>query len=163
VGRLTVLRRDTRKGNAAYWVCACDCGATISVNGSDLRRPNRGRDKSCGCAAIRPDAEVVNAYSRYKASARLRDIPFDIGLEEFKRLVTANCVYCGAAPSVSSCKPKYFHRVAMNGVDRKDSRRGYLEGNVAPCCAVCNQMKFDYTQEEFIHQCRKVADYGYVP
>lgn len=46
-GLLTVLKRDfSRTGKNAYWICQCDCGKIISVDGSNLKR---GRSISCGC------------------------------------------------------------------------------------------------------------------
>lgn len=47
--RLTVIKRveNARCGNAR-WLCACTCGKTVTVTGSDL---SRQRTKSCGCLA----------------------------------------------------------------------------------------------------------------
>jgi|HubBroStandDraft_4_1064222.scaffolds.fasta_scaffold348795_2 hypothetical protein len=45
-GRLTVLGFSHVKNRKAYWSCQCDCGATNSPLGGNLRR---GRTKSCGC------------------------------------------------------------------------------------------------------------------
>ena len=46
-GRLLVLCRDfDNTEKHAAWVCKCDCGATVSVIGTNLRR---GTSKSCGC------------------------------------------------------------------------------------------------------------------
>ncbi len=47
IGRLTVVARDaSRTGGQAHWLCRCECGGEVSVNGSNLRR---GHTKSCGC------------------------------------------------------------------------------------------------------------------
>lgn len=47
--RLTVLYLDkekTEKTKSAHWVCQCECGKTVVVNGRNLRK---GTTKSCGC------------------------------------------------------------------------------------------------------------------
>ena len=51
--RLTVLKEDKDykiKNNIsqreAYWTCVCDCGNTITLQGSSIRS---GRTRSCGC------------------------------------------------------------------------------------------------------------------
>jgi hypothetical protein len=44
-GFLTVLGRSPSTRNSARWVCQCDCGATITVDGTSLRKTT----KSCGC------------------------------------------------------------------------------------------------------------------
>lgn len=51
-GRLTVLKRDETKprGQAAYWICKCDCGTIKSIRGSNLRQSKKST-KSCGCIA----------------------------------------------------------------------------------------------------------------
>lgn len=46
-GKLKVLKKDiTRKNKGAYWICQCDCGNIVSVQGSNLRN---GSIQSCGC------------------------------------------------------------------------------------------------------------------
>jgi len=45
-GRLTVLEDGGRKGGEVLWKCLCECGNTVDVIGSNLRR---GNTKSCGC------------------------------------------------------------------------------------------------------------------
>lgn len=51
-GLLTVIRQATveerknRKSRRIQWICECDCGNIVMVDGSDLRS---GNQKSCGC------------------------------------------------------------------------------------------------------------------
>ena len=45
-GRLTVVKRAGTKDNQAMWLCRCDCGNEIIVQGGNLRN---GNTKSCGC------------------------------------------------------------------------------------------------------------------
>lgn len=47
IGRLTVIKRDKNNSQGkARWLCQCECGKTIVVDGSSLRN---GHTKSCGC------------------------------------------------------------------------------------------------------------------
>lgn len=39
-------RPDGLNNTYAYWLCKCDCGAVVVVNGKSLRK---GWRKSCGC------------------------------------------------------------------------------------------------------------------
>ena len=48
-GRLTVFKFDKSVHYRTYWLCKCECGNIISVNGSDL---TTGGTKSCGCLAL---------------------------------------------------------------------------------------------------------------
>jgi hypothetical protein len=46
-GRLTAIREDpSSKKGKLKWVCQCECGKSVSVDGYSLRG---GRTKSCGC------------------------------------------------------------------------------------------------------------------
>ena len=45
-GRLTVIKRVANKGKRARWLCKCECGKTIEVQGTNLKS---GNTKSCGC------------------------------------------------------------------------------------------------------------------
>lgn len=45
-GRLEVLCRDGSDGREAAWICRCDCGETVRIAGSRLRR---GWTRPCGC------------------------------------------------------------------------------------------------------------------
>lgn len=51
-GRLTVIefagskKVNHGKSSLATWLCSCECGRTVVVNGHDLRR---GNTTSCGC------------------------------------------------------------------------------------------------------------------
>jgi hypothetical protein len=69
------------------------------------------------------------AFYTCRASARQRGIEFKLTREESDRLVTGDCVYCGATPDPT------------NGIDRIDSDVGYRSGNVVSCCADCNFAK----------------------
>lgn len=44
-------------------------------------------------------------------------------------------------------------------LDRVDSSKPYEPNNVVPCCSMINDMKYDYTTEEFIEMCRRVVSH----
>ena len=50
-GKLTVIERDNTKprGGPTYWICLCDCGNIVSVQGCNLKLKNENRTVSCGC------------------------------------------------------------------------------------------------------------------
>lgn len=85
----------------------------------------------------------VGRYCGYKNSARKRDIPFDLSMDDFMAFWQLPCVYCGGD-------------IDTIGLDRKDSSIGYVKSNVVPCCYWCNSMKSDKTILEFIGQCEKI-------
>lgn len=75
-----------------------------------------------------------------KNKAKYRNIDWSLTFEEYSILRNAECYYClGKLPTTS------------NGLDRIDSSKGYVTGNVVPCCSGCNRLKFDaLSQKETI-------------
>lgn len=43
-------------------------------------------------------------------------------------------------------------------IDRIDSTKGYIEGNVQLVCSLVNTMKMQYTKEELLFWCRAIVD-----
>ena len=64
-----------------------------------------------------------------------------------------HCFVCGAKFSNEWDGYKY------NGIDRVDNEKGYEEGNVVPCCKICNVAKHDMEQKDFIFWARSVAEH----
>jgi flagellar biosynthesis GTPase FlhF len=65
-----------------------------------------------------------------------------ITLEEFKKIISNPCVYCGENKN-------------RRGIDRIDNSKGYTVENSAPCCKVCNYMKRTMTVMEFLMHIKK--------
>lgn len=79
----------------------------------------------------------------------------DCSLEEFVGIVTTNCFYCGCEPNViSGSNRNTKHGVAAFkhlGIDRVDNLKGYTKDNVVPCCWRCNNAKWTYEKDDFLH------------
>lgn len=45
-----------------------------------------------------------------------------------------------------------------NGIDRVDSKKGYVAGNVVTCCRNCNQAKSDKSIDEFEEWAIRLAE-----
>ena len=144
------------------WRCECSCGKFRVVEGYRLRS---GEIKSCGCPNSnkiknREDALLVRQYRillRYTDKKLCGGKP--ISFEVFKKLVFGTCHYCGTTSS-----KKLKNRVSdivihINGIDRIDSSKGYVEGNVVPCCAPCNRAKMDGDVQNFEEHLDKLAQY----
>lgn len=93
-----------------------------------------------------PDCRA-GTYAIYKSVATKRNLTFDLTKEDFAALCAGACAYCGKVSSDT-------HR---NGVDRLDSSRGYVPGNVAGCCGECNRMKLTFKPAEFRNWAARVA------
>jgi len=80
---------------------------------------------------------VRHALGLYRRSAIYKGLECSLSDELLVRLLKQDCTYCGtpAAP--------------LNGIDRIDNTRGYVEGNVTTACRTCNLAKREMSLEEF--------------
>lgn len=73
-GKLLVIKKDINpKGELleAYWICNCDCGNTVSLPGSYLRR---GVNKSCGCGrSINMIGKKIGKLNIIKRDTSIKD------------------------------------------------------------------------------------------
>jgi hypothetical protein len=94
-------------------------------------------------------------WRKYRHSAKLRKHAWSLTKDEFRGLVEAPCHFCGRDPSL-------VHRwrgseYVFTGVDRWDNTRGYVAGNVVPCCATCNFLKGRLAGEEFLEAVARIV------
>lgn len=82
-------------------------------------------------AAYRQRFPAESKVQTLRADAATRGLEYTLDPRLARDLVTDNCFYCGAAP------------IPVNGIDRVDNSRGYVEDNVVSCCTVCNTAKLD--------------------
>ena len=82
-------------------------------------------------------------FNSYKKNARRRCLEFKLTFKECENIFNNLCFYCGDNLS--------------NGIDRVNSKIGYLSGNVVPCCKQCNWIKSCYSMSEFVNHCKKIA------
>ena len=167
-GRLIAIERAASIKWHTTWKCKCDCGNYKTVRSTDL---TQGRTKSCGCfrnevvraAQYQHKAPGVSAFNSvmgdYKASAKRRGFPFSLTEDEFRKLTSSRCWYCGDAPKITF-KPVRLKTqngfYTYNGVDRIDNSKGYETGNCVPCCKPCNVAKGSMTLLGFLRHVHKI-------
>ena len=83
------------------------------------------------------------SYTRYKYSAKERNISFDISRECFYEKVKYSCYLCG----------KENTETHKNGLDRVENNIGYIDTNVKSCCGSCNLFKSDIELSAFLKKC----------
>ena len=149
-GKLVVLKECGRSNDrSVIWECLCDCGNTAKITSKSLISQDT---KSCGCLRriAKGEANFNKLYSNYKDTATRKGLKFSLTKEEFKSLTQENCHYCGSYPSQLKNRKYSNGAYLFNGIDRKDNAKGYILGNVLPCCFTCNRAKSDMSYEEFI-------------
>ncbi len=147
--RLVVLgQAGVNKDRHILWRCQCDCGNVTVVSGNNLRQ---GVTKSCGCLKTLPFgvSAMRGLASNYRRRAKEKGHVWSLTEDEFVKLTSLPCFYCGILPSqvhrCKNCNGNYIY----NGIDRVDNSKGYTFDNVVSCCGVCNCAKHTMTTSEF--------------
>lgn len=157
-GRYVAVEPDDRRRGKwrTHWICRCDCGRMSSVSVQNLRS---GNSKSCGCARPKPSAygTMRRVVSMRRHSAKKRGLEWELDVDEAVAILKMNCFYCGVAPFHSMSWLARDRGVVYGGFDRIDSRKGYVTGNVRPCCKPCNTAKMDMTESEFASWCERLS------
>ncbi len=146
--RHAAFRRNPNVPPETYYACTCQCGTKKMVRGASL---TFGCTKSCGCQRGRGpqpskrlrygESNFNIVFRRYSSEAKRRQFPFKITQAHAKRLMGGFCFYCGSPPMSVADKPGSYGAFVYNGIDRIDSTKGYVRGNVVTCCASCNWIK----------------------
>lgn len=161
---LTVVREvDPYITNANYksrrWLFKCICGIEKVIIPSNVLN---GNVKSCGCKRTEMIINSTKKYYKEKYDNPVENRlygnyahywnpkrEFKISKEKFIALVNSNCYYCGIAPFLERGNKTKSITKPLNGIDRIDSSKGYIDGNVVPCCVHCNRAKMDRSVEDF--------------
>lgn len=85
-------------------------------------------------------------YQRLYATAKARNHECNISKDEFIRIVSLPCAYCG-------------ENEKRIGIDRVNNEIGYTPENSNPCCKTCNYMKKGLTVQEFKEHIQKIHNY----
>jgi len=160
-GKLTVIDNDRRMSGKVACLVRCDCGEEKLLWNFNLRQGI----VSCGCSmhSAKGDADWKRLRSHVLHKAKMRGFVFDLNLEQVKFLCQQPCYYCKEEPE-NAIRWRFKSRGGIvvqykatkySGLDRLDSSRGYVSGNVLPCCKFCNLAKRDYSIEYFTERLRR--------
>lgn len=156
-------------GKLSFWECECSCGTIREVSSSSLKI---GKSRSCGCVDWREPANELAPFKRKYSATRhgaiKRGFSFEITLDEYIEISTKSCRYCGEVPHTkvyAYTRRRYTKGidadvfVVMASIDRIDSSGGYTKDNCAPCCVMCNRMKTDLDESEFLDKVSKIYEH----
>jgi len=158
----------TRNGHIRYY-CACDCGNFTNVLGTHLRQLST---KSCGClipvGKMRKDwkgFEEISGdfwYSHIIRSAngnkgRRTKLEIDITLEYCWKLFILQNRKCKLSGLELFFPKRHNDKSYTASLDRIDSSKGYIKGNVQWVHKDINIMKNKFNQNYFIQMCKNIT------
>jgi hypothetical protein len=153
-----------RVGNKNLLKVQCNKCGKIHIKSKDLVE-NLKSDGCNDCTAqrgIKKGDFFDRFYKTFKikieGEKRRREVKFELTKEEFKDIITSNCYYCGSKPEIRKWIFNIFKKETKptNGLDKIDPTGHYTADNVVPCCPMCNFIKSDYSQKDFLNQIEKI-------
>jgi len=127
-GDSQVINRDGRPRLPREFCVVC--GDSLKGNAYKKGHLFMARCKSCH--------RRTTMFHLYRKNAEKRGLTFDLSASEFADLTREPCAYCAG-----------YRANNPNGVDRVDSAKGYVRGNVVSACKTCNLAKNQSTVEEW--------------
>lgn len=168
-GKLTPISIEKDKnGYNTRYICKCDCGNTHSVSKTHLRS---GKITHCGC--------VRRLGAKHSQWTGVGEISGDFWYEHVKRSadgskgrklkeLTISIEYawniflqqdrkCALSELELTFPKKSKDKTYTASLDRIDSSKGYIEGNVQWVHKDINKMKNDFNQKYFVNICKLIA------
>ena len=160
-GRLIVLKEykgkteSNKKG--VKWLCECDCGNTIVVLSRLLIG---GNNMSCGKHTYKGYAEISGShFSKLKRMAESRELKFRITLPYIWKIFLKQNRKCALSGVELFADANILNKETTASLDRIDSSKGYIKGNVQWVHKDLNRCKWDFPEAEFLEWVKKIYHY----
>jgi hypothetical protein len=158
--------------------CVCDCGSKKFYGYHNLKK---GTIKSCGCKTKQLMSKAKTGLRKHEGYTLFapyfmrqlkrhckrgndRQLDFTLTIEDLDNIYyeqNGKCYFSGenlVLPDFS-LGHKYTKSKYNVSVDRLDSNLGYHKSNCVLCLSICNQMKMDMTENDFIKMCNKISEH----
>lgn len=154
---------STKEKNLSYlnknvYTCGVGCPISHLVRSASRKGSNFHQMLPKGESGFRRLLGVYKSRSsKYKREFSLSDV-------EFRSLTKGDCYYCGQEPKMvyAHIKKGISDVVRENGeyvynsIDRIDSTLGYTIDNCRSSCKVCNNMKVNHSETDFLKFVEKI-------
>jgi hypothetical protein len=171
VGYLTAVEptgSSTRYG--VVWRVRCRCGNFLEMEASILmKKPRRGTGipRSCGCYRASNRSHLYRGvgdlsstfWKRVQKHAQRKGFVITIDITYAWGLFLKQRGLCALSGERLVLNPSSLARGANTAsLDRIDSAKGYVAGNVQWVHKVVNDLKSNMVQEDFVLWCKRIAD-----
>ena len=149
--------------NHLMYLAQCECGNTRWFSPNELTNPNKCFEcvecaaKTRGALLAKDNGSCGNLkltrYNKLKRSAEKRDYTFEVSIEYLWNLFQKQKQICAITGD-------YISSIEEASLDRIDSSKGYIEGNVQWVTQQANLSKHIMTMEQLYEFCRKVLNHA---
>ena len=151
------------KYNCVEWEVQCNCGNTRWIQGNELVDPNRVF-QCIQCARKETGSKIkilngkvgdldVTRFNRLKRTAKSRKIDFSLTIEYLWNLFINQKQLC-------TITGDFISNINDASLDRIDSTKGYVEGNVQWVTKQANLSKHVMTMDQLYQFCKKVLNHA---
>lgn len=166
---LEIIQPLSKTVDKQLYKCICDCGANKTTNRSNLKF---GQVTSCGCKRLKSKREhhfwkgygeiSKRLWNTVQVGAKSRKLEFLIDIEYAWELFlkqNQKCALSGQDLVFAKCESlSRTERTAS--LDRIDSAKGYIKGNVQWVHKDINKIKSDLNEKEFIKLCKMIKTHN---
>lgn len=156
-GPFTDIRKNTR-----LWKCKCSCGNEGYASSHELLTGKSIQCKKCSGKQLSVKMKKKNGtvgeldktrYGKLRKNAETRKIEFEVSMEHLWDLFVSQNNICAITGD---------HLASINdaSLDRIDSSKGYIEGNVQWVTKQANLSKHVMSMEQLYEFCRKVLNHA---
>lgn len=165
-GLLVVIQRMPNQGDNVMYECQCDCGRQTVAVGYHIRK---GFTQSCGCMRQRTGTtnpnwkghgEIPHQYwTGILIGAEKRKLTVAITLKEIWDLFLQQGQKCALSGTPLVFAGHKSGKEQTASLDRIDSTKGYVTGNIQWIHKDLQRMKWAYPQEHFLSWVRVIAQH----
>lgn len=101
----------------------------------------------------------LTTFNKMKKNAEKRKIPFNITMEYIGNLFEKQKGYCALTGIKLELKKNIQDNKQTASLDRKDSGKGYIIGNLQWIHKRINKLKTDFVEDELIELCTYIVNY----
>ena len=163
IGIWKILRKYTirRKNGKTQIRCVTKCPLCNKL--IDRPKDSLIKNDSCFCIHSKNTGEITGTkWNIIKFSAKRREIEFNITPEyawEIYQRQNGKCALSGITLIFAKNKKEVIAGIENASLDRIDSTKGYIEGNIQWLDKNVNYMKYNLSQQDFINICKLVLDF----
>jgi len=163
INKWTVIRKI---GSNSYsrdilWECQCECGTVSLVRASCLNKGHTKQCVECGRKTRAYTEDFSDAtWERITRRAKNKKIPLSVSKKEAYALFLKQGKKCALSNKIISF-PKtgkaYLEKDWTASLDRIDSKKGYIRGNIQWVHKHINRMKNIFSQDYFVETCKLIS------
>lgn len=156
------LYNGPKSGQHTRWLIRCNCGKEFESSSQPLSVLTKYSCLSCMRKRNRQQIRLTNSIWKqvlYGAKARNinvevdKDYAYGLFLKQNKK-----CALTGINIDFAETSKEHLHGKTSASLDRIDSTKGYVKGNLQWLHKDVNKMKWNLDEEYFISLCTKIAN-----